>query len=311
MSNINQKKRILITGASGFLGREIQAILQDSDYEIVLSSSKCHDLTKIEHCKLATQNINTVIHLAGLVLSRKEQQLRPAEVFSLNTLMAINIAEASRLNGVRRILFISSVTAYPENISTPFTEDDLLKGPVSSGNYAYGTAKRIMETIARSYSEQYALETCVLFLPNLYGPNDKFDYNPPPLIPNIILQIHKAMIANERIFSGGNNGDVELDLLYVTDAAKAVWAAIEAPALPLLLNIGTGRPISIKHIHTIIAEALSYKGKITWAECTTPPSPRVMDTSKASSELQWESETTITEGITLTVADYLVSQKNI
>lgn len=304
MVDTTQKKKILVTGASGFLGTAVSSLLETSQYELVTTNSSLHDLTKLEDCILATKNIDTIIHTAGLVLSRSEQQRRPAEVFAINTQTTLNIAEAARQNGVRRIIFISSVTAYPEKATSPITETDLWNGPVNDGNYAYGNAKRITETIARSYAEQYGLETCVLFLPNLYGPNDKFTYNPPPLIPNSIIQIHAAKEAQKPIIIGGNNGGVELDFLYVVDAAKAVVCAIDAAELPQTVNISTGSTVSIKTIYTTIADKLGYTGTITWEEGNIPP-PRRMDTTRAETYLHWQSETEFTEGIAHTVASYL------
>lgn len=304
MSDTSQKKRILVTGASGFLGRAICDALTQSEYEVVATNSAIHNLMDVAACLEAARGIDTIIHTAGLVLSRSEQQKRPAEVFRINTETTLNIAEAAQMNGVRRIIFISSVTAYPENTTTPFIESELWNGPVSNGNYSYGTAKRLTETIARSYHEQYGLETCVLFLPNLYGPNDKFTYSPPPLIPNTIIQIKQAVDAHTPTIVGGNNGDVSLDLLYVTDAADAVVHALATPTLPRTLNIGTGTAVTIKSIYATIAQVLGYQGTIIWESGAVPP-PRIMDTTRTLTALNWQSVTTFESGIAATIADYL------
>jgi GDP-L-fucose synthase len=299
-----QKKRILITGSTGFLGKAIIAKLGSDAYELVTPRHTDCDLTSLTDCLQATTGVDTIIHTAGLVVSRGEQQKRPAEVFSINTLMAIAIAEAARQNGVRRVIFISSVTAYPDTATPPFSEECLWAGPINDGNYAYGTAKRITETIARSYREQYELETSVLFLPNLYGPQDKFKNNPPPLIASIITQIQKAVTEQATTIRGGNNGDVALDLLYVKDAAAAVLAALQAETLPPLLNIGTGATVTIREIFTTIAVILGYTGLIEWEE-SSAPTPRLMDTTGAQAHIGWKSETSFTTGIKDTITDYL------
>lgn len=304
MLNITQKKKVLVTGARGFLGTAISDILQTSEYELVTTNSSIHDLTKLEDCISACKNIDIIIHTAGLVLSRNEQQRRPAEVFTINTQTTLNIAEAARQNRVQRIIFISSVTAYPEKVANPIVESDLWDGPVADSNYAYGTAKRLTETIARSYAEQYGLETCVLFLPNLYGPNDKFTYTPPPLIPNTIIQIHTALKVQASNILGGNNGDVELDFLYVDDAAIAVMKAIASTELPRTINISTGKTISIKTIYATIANKLGYQGAITWTQGNTPP-PRSMDSTRAKNNLHWHSDTNFADGIAKTIKSYL------
>ncbi len=304
MKNTREMKRVLVTGSTGFLGKAVLEILNCGNYELITTNSSLHDLTNLDECKILTKNIDVIINLAGLVLSRNEQKARPAEVFFTNTIISLNIAEAARQNNVRRIIFISSVTAYPENIPSPFSETDLWKGPVTDANYAYGTAKRITETIARAYNDQYDIETCTLFLPNLYGPNDKFDYTPPPLIPNIINQIQQSVKEDAAVLKGGNNGDSTLDLLYVTDAANAIKCALETNNLPPLLNISTGTTISIKEVYSNIAKILSYKGTIEW-EPGNPPTPRIMDTSKAQEHIGWKNITSFETGITNTINSFL------
>ncbi len=307
MNDKAQTKRILVTGASGFLGRAVLASLTEKNYEVVATQSSEHDLTKIEDCVRATEGIDTVVHLAGLVLSRSEQQKRPAEVFYSNTVTTLNIAEAARINSVRRVLFTSSVTAYPDNATPPFAESALWSGPLSNASYAYGTAKRITETIARAYSDQYGTQTCTLFFPNLYGPGDKFTYNPPPLIPNIIKQIHAASLQQLPSIQCGNNGETELDLLYVDDAASALACALENDGLPTALNISTGTTVKIKDVYAAVANVLSYKGAHEWEQGSAVPPPRTMDGSLAKKHLAWRSATSFETGINNTITSYLAT----
>jgi GDP-L-fucose synthase len=303
MTDTKEKRRVLVTGASGFLGNAICDLLETSEFELITTNSAEHNLMNLNDCLLITQNVDTIIHTAGLVLSRNEQQKRPAEVFTVNTKTTLNIAEAAKENSVRRIIFISSVTAYPDTVPTPLTENYLWNGPVSDASYAYGTAKRLNETIARSYHEQYGIETCVLFLPNLYGPNDKFTYTPPPLIPNTILQIQQAITHATPTIIGGSNGDVALDVLYVTDAAVAVLHTLRADSLPRTLNIGTGTTVTIKAIYATIAQTLGYQGTIEWNE-SIPPPPRIMDTTLAEATIHWHSTTEFSDGIRATILSY-------
>lgn len=305
MQNTHSKSNVLITGSTGFLGKAILKLLKtDERFNITATNSSLHNLTKLEDCIMATKKIDIIINLAGLVLSRNEQQKRPAEVFSVNTRIALNIAEAAIQNNVRKILFISSVTAYPEDTATPFSEKDLWAGAVSRPNYAYGVSKRITETIARTYSDQYGIGACALFLPNLYGPDDKFEYSPPPLVPNVIIQIQEAIKTDNQEINGGNNGDVELDFLYVTDAAKAIKSAIEAEVLPTALNISTNTTVSIKKLYETIAKKLNYTGVIVW-ETGTKPSLRKMDTTLTRNYLTWSSVTPFETGISNTINNFL------
>lgn len=305
MAEDTTPKNVLVTGSTGFLGRSVIDILKkDASHQIATTDEKLHDLTNFKDCKKVTENIDTIVNLAGLVPSKIEQQERPAEVFSLNTFINLNIAEAARQNNVRRIIFISSVVAYPGNTPSPFVETELWNGPVSDSNYAYGTAKRITETIARAYTDQYGIEVTTLLLPNLYGPRDKFNNTPPPLVPSIIKQIHRATNESTPEIKGGNNGDFELELLYVTDAAKAIISAINTKNLPSVINISNGVTISIKEMYKTVARKIGYKGRIVW-EPGKVPAPRLMDNTLAKQSLGWQSQVQFPEGISTTVDDYL------
>lgn len=305
MATKTKKKRILITGANGFLGKAVVDLLTENEnYEIVSTNRSIHDLTKLEDCLLATKNIDTIIHLAGLVRSRREQKRRPAETLSINLLTTLNIAEAAQQNRVKRIIFLSSVTAYPENIETPFREKELWNGPVADESYAYGTAKRLTETIARAYDEQYGIETTTLLLPNLYGPGDKFTHTPPPFVPNVILQIQQAIQERIPVISGGDNGDVELDLLYVGDAARAIGCALKAKTLPSLMNISTDTTITVGEVYTIVARLLEYDGIIEWEKGISAPPPRFMDATLAHTHLDWHNQTSFETGIKNTISSF-------
>ena len=308
MQNIaprKQRQNVLITGSTGFLGTALLKTLQTNEqYRIYTTDNSLHDLTKIEECLVATKKIDIIINLAGLVLSRKEQKTRPAEVFAKNVLIDLNIAEAARQNNVRRILFIGSITAYPENISAPFSENDLWNGPVADASYAYGSAKRVTEIISRTHSDQYGIETTTLFLPNLYGPGDKFDYSPPPLIPSIIIQIRDAVLNEAPTIHGGNNGDSRLDLLYVADAADAIKHTLDVELLPATLNIGTGTTISIKEMYETVAKIFRYTGIIEWQKGNVSP-PRAMDATRAHKQIGWHSTTSFETGISNTISNFL------
>lgn len=302
--------RILVTGARGFLGKKLIPLLEETSATILpLTSADC-DLTDLSATKkfLNENPVNTIIHAAGLVLSRSEQQKRPAEVLFNNLMTNLVIAEAAQSTGVKRIIFISSVTAYPSAANAPFQTEDLWSGPVTDGNYAYGTAKRMADIIARAYTEQYGIATTVLLLPNIYGPGDKFSYNPPPLIPNCIQQVLAAKENNTPHINGGNNGDVLLDLLYVEDAARAIIKVLKTENLPRLINIGSQQAVSIKAIYSTVAEIVGYQNPIIWDSNSATPLPRLMNTTTATERLGWQASTTLRDGLEATIKAYLRSR---
>jgi len=304
------KNKILITGSNGFLGRALKEHLRKvSKDEIVEATHDEFNLTEYNDCLKATKGVDVIIQLAGLVLSRKEQESRSAEVLSTNLLIDINIVRAAQENSVKKIILFSSLTAYSESISAPFKENDLWNGPVPESTYAYGTAKRVLDTLTQAYRQQYDIDITTLILPNLYGPGDKFSYTPPPLIPNTIKQIYGAKQNKLDNMLGGNNGTATLELLYIDDATDAIIKAVKSNMLPPTLNIGTGTPITIQEVYSYVAKAIGFEGEILWEPETAPKaSKRYLDTTLTTEKLSWKSHHSIEDGIFETVKSFLENE---
>ena len=306
MDTSRKKSTILLTGSKGFLGKVLfKKLVENKDYKIKCVDLPEYNLTKLDDCLKVTKGSDIVINLAGLVLSRVEQLERPAEVIFNNILVNLQILEAARLNKVRKVILISSITAYPAQSSHPFKEEDLWEGSMVEDSEAYGAAKRVLVLSAKAYKTQYGMDIVCLLFPNLYGPEDKFNYNPPPLIPNTILQIYKAKRDNKKFIIAGNNGQQRLDFLYVEDAVEAILLALKRKNLPELINVGTGRGIKIKDVFKIIAMEISFKGIIKWDKTVRYFPARYLDIFKMKRFLKFEPKYTIESGLQKTVKWFL------
>lgn len=303
-------KKILITGSNGFIGRALKEHLKKiREYEVYEANHDKYDLTVYNDCMDATKDIDIVIQLAGLVLSRKEQEQRPAEVLSTNLLIDLNIVRAAQQNNAKKIILFSSLTAYSESISAPFKEEYLWDGPVPKNTYAYGTAKRVLDILTQSYRQQYDIDITTLILPNTYGPGDKFSSTPPPLIPNTIKQIYEAKQNNLKKIAGGNNDTLALELLYIDDAVEAISRALHSTTLPCTLNVGSGKPVTIGEVYGTVAKAIGFTGQILWEDSTKSEiSKRYLDTSLATQKIGWKSHYSLEDGILKTVKYFLENE---
>lgn len=262
----NNKVKIIITGASGFLGKSLIRQLSEKEYQVFpVLHSEC-DLTNINDCISQIKNADVILHLAGLVVSRMEQQKRPAEVLFQNLVGTANIFEAARKNNIPRVITINSITAYPEFALVPLREKDIWGGLPSAANIEYGLAKRMAVLMGEAYGKQFGLTSCSLILPNLYGVGDKISYNPPPLIPNIIMQLSQAKRQNLKEFFAGDNGQNKLDIMYVDDAARIIIKLLKFKNLPKILNASTAKPVTVRHLVDIVAKQVNFKGKIIWGK---------------------------------------------
>lgn len=306
------KKKILITGADGFLGGHLFKKLLTYKMprrNLFLPTFRELDLRKWENCQRAVEGQDIVIHLAGMVVSRKEQNKRPGEIFYNNLLINSQIIEASRLAGVEKIITIGSITEYPKNIKTPFKEEDLWSGLPEEKSVCYGMSKRIMSTQVIAYNQQYELNGIHLILPNLYGPRDKFYQPIPPLVPSLIKQIYKAKIEGLKEIYGGANRENLVDLLYVDDAAEAIISALMRYNRPEPLNIGSGSPIMIEALVEKISSLIDFKGKIFW-DLQKIISRRCLDITKAKDILGFLPKVDITQGLKYVIDQYTKDFKN-
>lgn len=301
-----EKRNILLIGSKGFLGKFLfRELSKNKNYKINPVDLPKYDLTKIDTALKVTKGIDFIINTAGLVLSRAEQMKRPAEVLYNNLLINLQVLEAARINKVKRVILISSITAYPENLRPPFKEESLWEGKPDLTNFSYGVAKRVLETATFTFMKQYNLKINCLIFPNLYGPEDKFNYNPPPLVPNIILQLYNAKKRNCSFIVGGKNGEQALELLYIEDAVKAILLMLKKENIPEILNVGNGRAVKIKDIYHIIAHYMNFEGKIKWIENKKFSPPRYLNTSKMKKYLNWKPEIKIENGLKKTVNWFL------
>lgn len=299
-----KKNKIIITGASGLLGRHLLPLLKrDKSYRLIPLKKQDCDLTNIQQTIKVIRNAQTIIHLAGLILSRVEQQRRPAEVLYQNLTSTLNLLEAASKNGIQRVILIGSITAYPANSPSPLKEEYLWQGPPAFGSFDYGLSKRMMNVLGRAYYKQYGIEVITVLFPNFYGPGDKFDFNPPPLVPNIIKQLYEAKQKKLPEILGGDNGDFGLDLLYVEDAAECLRIILQTKVWPELLNVGTGKAVKVKHIYSVVAKYLQYEGRIIWRKGLVQN--RFLDVSHMRRLLHWYPKTNLQTGLAKTVDWFL------
>ncbi|CAN5889810.1 hypothetical protein BH18ACI4_BH18ACI4_25340 [soil metagenome] len=145
--------RVVVTGGAGFLGRFIVARLQRFGNLTVFVPRKAdYDLVEGSEVKrlLAETRPDLVIHLAAVVGGIGANQKQPGRFFYENLMMGAQLIEQSRLHGVKKLVALGTVCAYPKHTATPFREEDLWKGYPEKTNAPYGLAKKMM--LAQSHS---------------------------------------------------------------------------------------------------------------------------------------------------------------
>lgn len=293
--------RCLVTGGSGFLGTAVLAELRRRGHDqVVAPSHRDCDLVRQEATEdlLARVRPDTVLHLAARVGGIGANEANPGLFFYANAMMGINVIEACRRVGVRRVVVAGTTCAYPRVVPVPFREETLWDGYPEATNAPYGVAKRALLTMLQAYRKQYGLSGVYLLPANLYGPGDNFDLESGHVIPAMIRRFCEARDAGAAIVPLWGSGRPTREFLYVDDCARAVVLAAERYDSPEPLNVGTGAEVSIADLAALVRRTLGYSGAVHWDTARPDGQPRRrLDTRRAEADLGFVAATTLEEGL--------------
>lgn len=300
-------KRVVITGAGGFVGRHLLAALFDMGCEPRIIRSRAYDLRMQEDVARMFSDVGKVdvlFHLAAHVGGIGANQKHPASMYADNVRMDANLIDLATHTGVKCFVGMGSVCAYPKLAPIPFKETDLWNGYPEETNAAYGIAKRGMLACLQAYGAEYGLNWRYALSTNLYGPGDNYEESG-HVIAHLIKKFSEAAQAESDSVTLWGTGEATRDFLYVTDVVSGLMRLAEQDDFSHV-NLGSGREVSIKTLATIIASACECNTRILWDKTKPDGQPRrVLDISNAlDMETGWCPMVDLERGIELTVADY-------
>lgn len=297
------KKKVLITGISGFVGTNLSSHLEQLGY-IVYGISRTQkgahtenldilDFKKINDY-IKKNKIDVCIHLAGESIVEKGQS-DPYATFRINIDGTLNILEAARNNKLDRIIIASSSHVYGKN-RVPYYE-----GYTPRPSRPYETSKACVDLIAQSYADTYNLPVLIPRFVNIYGPQD---VNFTRLIPKTI----KSILANESPEMWG--GNAVRDYLYIDDAVNAFVALMKVDISKVgknrVFNFGTGNLTSVRDLMEKILKISSSNLQIKkiGIQREDEIKNQYVAVSKAKKLLAWTPKVDIDQGLSLTFTWY-------
>ncbi|MBI3159789.1 MAG: NAD-dependent epimerase/dehydratase family protein [Chloroflexi bacterium] len=297
----------LITGAAGFLGSALANTLAREGHHVRglddFSSGDPQALVEDVHFtrgdvndrpKLWTllQDIDCVYHLAARV-SVSESLLYPTQYNDVNVGGTVSLMEAMRDVGVGRVVFISSGAVYGDQGEQPLREDN-----TPNPRSPYAVSKLAGEYYVRTIGALWGIEAVCLRVFNAYGPGQHLPASHPPVIPNFIRQ---AIRGGSLVVHG--DGNQTRDFVYVKDVVRAMVAAATAPDLnQRVINVGSGQEVAVRTVAEMVLGLIGSQAEIIFAIRNDSGVSRMCaDTALARKRLSFEAQTSLEEGLRLTL----------
>ncbi|MBW1964732.1 MAG: GDP-L-fucose synthase [Deltaproteobacteria bacterium] len=300
--------RIYIAGHRGLVGSAITRRLQATGHtNLILKTSTELDLrdqgavmrffeeTRPEYVFLAAAKV-------GGILANSSY---PADFIYDNLAISINVIHAAYGFGVRRLLFLGSSCIYPRECPQPIREEYLLTGPLESTNEPYAVAKIAGLKLCQAYARQHGCNFFSIMPTNLYGPGDNFNLETSHVLPAILRKFHEAKLSGHTPVTLWGTGKPRREFLHVDDLADACIFSMSREIAPgNILNVGTGKDISIEELAKLIQEIVGHQGEILW-DRTKPDGTlsKLLDVSKFQA-MGWKARIGLRNGIAMTYEYY-------
>jgi GDP-L-fucose synthase len=298
-----KSKKVLVTGGSGLIGRQIVdmlaaagALVRSVSLDRITLTTKAEyivgDLSNLSFCKDVVKDIDYVFHLAGIQGTVQTSATKLASHFVPTLMMNTNMLEAARLCNVKKLVYTSSIGAYAESRVLRESEYKVESEPMSFA----GWAKRMAELQIYSYKLQYGMEHfSIVRLSNIYGPGDNFNPETAMVIPSLLYRIFQG--ENPLVVWG--DGSTVRDFLYSRDAAEGILLALHYGTPDGFVNIGSGHGQSIRNVIQSLQSFIDFNFVFDKTKPSGAPM-RVMDITKARSSLGFTPSTDLTTGLKLT-----------
>ena len=316
-------KKVLLTGASGFIGSHVleQLVLSGANVTALLHYNGSNEIGNLKYVdeKIVSQvkivfgditdsfqmytlvkGQDLVLHLAALI-GIPYSYVAPAAYVSTNINGTLNILEAVRKNDVEKLVITSTSETYGTAVYAPIDE----KHPMQ-GQSPYSATKIGADKIAESYFLSFGLKVCTLRPFNTFGPRQSTR----AVIPTIISQ---ALNSNE--IKLGSLDPIR-DMLFVKDTARGFLMAGESErSVGEVINLGTGVGVTIGELVVKIQQILNTDKKIITDDQRIRPDKSevfklLCENNKAKEILKWEPMVNLTDGLNQTIEWFKKYNKN-
>jgi GDP-L-fucose synthase len=311
---INTNSKILILGATGFVGRNLAEKLYKEGYTNLrnhgftrklegFGESVQGDLRDDKFVEEIMKGVDVVYHCAASTSNAVDTIYAPLLHVTPNVIINALTMEKAYKEGVKKFIFLSSSTIYPESGERAVRETDNIYESIYKTYFPVGWMKRYAEVLCKMYSEILInpMQTVIVRPANLYGPHDKYDLDKCHVTPASIIKVATRL---DPIPVWGDGTEIR-DLLYVEDFCEALQLIMEKEEAHEIYNVGSNKGYSVNEVIEYLKEIEGLESPIDYVNNKAPMIPkRLIDSYKIFYTLGWEAKTSIKEGLEKTLNWY-------
>lgn len=305
-------KKIVVTGATGFLGHHVISALHDQlDCEIISLGHTDYDLLNPENANRMLDDLqpDCLIHMAaksGGIIDNKE---RPADYFYQNLVMNTHTLHAACEHGVQKFVTFMGGCSYPSDATSPIDETQMWNGYPQIESAGYSVAKKMLLTQSWAYRQQHGFNSIVLIPGNVYGEHDNFNLTESHVIPALIRKYIEAKERGDTTIQAFGTGKPTRDFVYAGDVAATIPWFVENYDSSEPVNISAGRRITIKELAETVKKVTGFEGDIMWD--TSKPDgqmDKIFDVTRLNN-LGLHCDTTLEDGLRKTTEWFLKARQ--
>ena len=304
--------KIFLAGHKGLVGSAIYRKLIEKKYKkiITIDKKKLNLLDQSKVFKFLKKNKpDVVIIAAAKVGGIYHNSINGADFIYENLQIQNNLIHGSYKNKVKRLLFLGSSCIYPKFAKQPIKEKYLLTGKLEETNYPYATAKIAGVKMCEAYNDQYKTNFTCLMPANSYGPNDNYHSLNSHFFPALIKKAHECKIKKNKYFKVWGTGKPLRELIFVDDVADACIFFMNKKTKSSLINIGTGKDMSIKQYANFLIKKLKLKAKIKFDKSKPDGVPKKLLDTTLARKYGWKSKISLDKGFEITYKSFLENNK--
>ena len=307
-----KRKKILILGSNGLVGSSlVRKFNENNRYEITSATRKNANLFIYEETKKLIEDSkpDLIINAAAKVGGIQANNTQGTEFILENLKININLLESCIPYSNIQIINLGSSCIYPLNAENPIKESSFMSGILEPTNSPYAMAKITAIEMGKTLNKDYGHKVINLMPTNLYGPNDNFSKENSHVIPGIIKRMHEIMSNGSESFGLWGSGEPLREFLFVDDLSDAIEFIVDNNIEDYLINIGSGKEISIYDLACLIKEIMNFSGEIIFDSSKPDGNPRKLLDSSLINSYGWESKVDLEKGLEITYKWFLKNIK--